>query len=270
MVRPRRHPPSTASSFVHRFAQGVACGRRLREGGRVEAWIPDIGGLVRRHRDAAGLTQQEFARAAGVSQSLLSSIERNRCCPTFGTLCRLLDVLGLQLDLSASDRTASLDAAIDAATKRPMGERLRRGPFDGVTILERLAAAAPVVEGAAGAVLHGAPLEVDHLSVAVASGQMAALAAGLRALASDRWSDQYRMWGPADPDPRQPGAMRWFTMAGEVRVRLVDPAPEALTVVVGDALLGDVLVRVRPLHAIEAEDEPTARILARVRERGVG
>jgi transcriptional regulator with XRE-family HTH domain len=228
----------------------------------VETRTPDVGGLVLKHRDAAGLTQQELARRAGVTQGTLSAIERNRRPPSLGTLCRLLDVLGLQLDLAVSDRTASLDAAIDAAAGRPMGDRLRRGRFDGVMILERLAAAAPVVEGAAGAVLHGAPLEVDHLDVAIAEDNLPALAAGLRSLGADRWSDQWRMWGPADPDPRTPGAMRWLTMVGEVRVTLVDTAPENLTV-----LVGDLLAHVRPLHDIEAADRPTARVLARLRER---
>lgn len=51
-------------------------------------------------------------------------------------------------------------------------------------------------------------------------------------------------------------------MAGEVRVRLVDEAPPAVTV-----LVGEMLVRVRPLHEIEAEDGFTARALARLRER---
>src|SRR5215207_4579429 len=98
---------------------------------------PDIGGLVQKHRDAAGLTQHELARRAGLNQGTLSAIERNRRSPTFGTLCRLLDVLDLQLELGVTDRLASLDAAIDGAARRPMSERLRRGPFDGVAILEK-------------------------------------------------------------------------------------------------------------------------------------
>lgn len=223
---------------------------------------PDIGGLVQRHRDAAGLTQDELAARAGVTQGTLSAIEGNRRYPTFGTLLRLLDVLDLRLELAVSDRAASLDAAIDAAGKRPLDDRLRRGPFDGVMLLEWLAAASPVVEGIAGAILHGAPIDVDHLAVAVVESNLAELAAGLRRLAADRWSDQYRMFGPANQDPRSPGAMRWLTIAGEVRVRVVDEAPEALTV-----LVGDVLARVRPLHDIEATDRRVARVLAHLRTR---
>ena len=228
----------------------------------METQRPDVGGLVQKHRDAAGLTQDELARRAGVGQATLSAIERNRRYPSFGTLLRLLEVLDLRLELDVSDRAAAVDAAIDAVAGRPLDDRLRAGPFDGVMILDRLAEARPVVEGAAGAILHGAPIDADHLAVAVAETDLPALAAGLRALAADRWSEQYRLYGPAEQDPRRPGAMRWMTIAGEVRVRLVDEAPEALTV-----LVGGTLVRVRPLHDIEAMDSHTARILARLRGR---
>jgi transcriptional regulator with XRE-family HTH domain len=223
---------------------------------------PDVGALVQKHRDAAGLTQGELAGLVGVTQGALSAIERNRRDPSLETLIRLLDVLDLELKLGVTDRTAAIDAAIEAVAERPLGDRLRLGAFDGVVILDRLTAACPVVEGAGGAILHGAPVEADHLAVAVAKTDLAALAAGLRSLAADRWSKQYGVFGPADPDPRSPGEMRWSTIAGEVRVRLVDEPPEALTV-----LVGDVLARVRPLHDIEATDPYTARVLARLRTR---
>ena len=253
---------STGPVPVHRCPSALAGRLPGVDSGVVDISRPDIGGLVLRHRDAAGLTQDELARRAGVHQGTLSAIERNSRDPTFTTLCRLLDVLDLQLELGVVDRAAAVDAAIDAAARRPVADRLRRRSFDGVDILDNLAAASPVVEGPAGAVLHGAPIDVVHVDVAVVRTEAPALRAGLRALASDRWSDRWRVFGPEDPDPLHPGAMRWMTISGEVRVRLVDTAPEAISVMVGH-----LPVRVRPLHEIEADDAHTARVLARLRER---
>lgn len=114
---------------------------------------------------------------------------------------------------------------------------------------------------AAGAALHGAPVPVHHLDVVVTHGRVQELGAGLYRLGSDRWSERWKQWGPAPLDPAEPGAMRWRTLFGEVRVRLVDAPPESITVAIGD-----LTVAVRPLHDIEFADQSTARVLARLRE----
>jgi transcriptional regulator with XRE-family HTH domain len=222
----------------------------------------DAGTLVRRHRDSAGLTQGELAGRVGLSQGALSAIERGRRRPTIGTLERLLDELGLQLSIDAVDPVPAIDAAIDQAATRPVADRLRGRRLEGVEILERLAPAEPVLEGAAGAAAHGAPVPVQELDVVVTHGRARELADALYRLGSDRWSERWNQWGPAPLDPREPGAMRWRTLFGEVRVRLVDTPPEAIMVTIGD-----LTAAVRPLHEIECADRLTARVLARLRER---
>ncbi|MEM2739539.1 MAG: CBS domain-containing protein [Candidatus Bathyarchaeia archaeon] len=55
-------------------------------------WIP-TGEAIRRLRKRAGLTQKELAERAGVSQSLISRIERGSVDPKLSTLQAVLNVL---------------------------------------------------------------------------------------------------------------------------------------------------------------------------------
>lgn len=52
---------------------------------------------IRRLRIAAGLTQKELARLAGVSQSLIARIERGTVNPRISTLKRVMDVINRSL-----------------------------------------------------------------------------------------------------------------------------------------------------------------------------
>lgn len=55
------------------------------------------GRLIRRAREAAGLTQRELARRAGSSQPTISAYEQGRKVPTATTLARLIDAAGAEL-----------------------------------------------------------------------------------------------------------------------------------------------------------------------------
>lgn len=57
------------------------------------------GALLRRARDAAGLTQGDLAERAGVPQSVLSAYERDRRQPSADALIRILDAAGYRLKL---------------------------------------------------------------------------------------------------------------------------------------------------------------------------
>jgi transcriptional regulator with XRE-family HTH domain len=57
----------------------------------------DIGGRLRRLREAQGLSQRELARRAGVSNATVSLIEQNRASPSIGSLKKVLDGLPLSL-----------------------------------------------------------------------------------------------------------------------------------------------------------------------------
>jgi len=57
------------------------------------------GSILREARRAAGLTQRELARRAGVPQPAVSRIERDHASPRFDTLDRLLRECGKGLEL---------------------------------------------------------------------------------------------------------------------------------------------------------------------------
>src|SRR5215217_9035567 len=78
----------------------------------------DFGGLLRRYRVAAGLTQEQLAERAGVSARAVSDLERGaHGLPRKDTLRLLLDALAL----APGDR-----ATLAAAARRPPLTRVRR------------------------------------------------------------------------------------------------------------------------------------------------
>ncbi|WP_354687084.1 helix-turn-helix transcriptional regulator [Cupriavidus necator] len=58
-----------------------------------------LGSTIQRKRIALGLTQQQLADMAELSRQSLNGIEQGTVNATLGTLGRLLDVLGLVLDI---------------------------------------------------------------------------------------------------------------------------------------------------------------------------
>jgi transcriptional regulator with XRE-family HTH domain len=57
----------------------------------------EIAGLVRRCREAAGLTQTDLAKLTGSTQSMVARWEKGRTEMTFATLERLAHALGREL-----------------------------------------------------------------------------------------------------------------------------------------------------------------------------
>lgn len=224
----------------------------------------EIGSLLRSEREKAALTQVELAHRTGVSQATVSAVERGARHPSLSVLDQLLAALGRRLvvgteSIDLSD--AELDAAIEALLGVPPADRLRARHFDGVALLRQLAPAAPVLEGAAAAVLHGVPVPCAFLEVAVGRDRLADLAEVIRAGPADRWDDVWLQWNMAAPDPRVPGSQRWWLPAGEFRVRTVDERPGTVTI-----LADGLPVPVRLLHEVAATDRRVRRALARLPE----
>ena len=59
---------------------------------------PRVGEMLQRMRNEQGLTLDELSRAAGVSKSMLSEIEREKANPTIAVAWRLANALGIGLD----------------------------------------------------------------------------------------------------------------------------------------------------------------------------
>lgn len=57
-----------------------------------------IGDVLKKAREKAGLTQQELATLVGVSRAYYADVERGRYTPSLKVLSRLAEVLGIDLN----------------------------------------------------------------------------------------------------------------------------------------------------------------------------
>jgi HTH-type transcriptional regulator/antitoxin HipB len=83
--------------------------------------IQDVAATVQGRRQELGLSQAELATRAGVSRDWVNQIEAGKATAEFGLVIRLLDALGLRLDIdvrASGDDTPTggsvdLDALLD-------------------------------------------------------------------------------------------------------------------------------------------------------------
>lgn len=70
-----------------------------------------IGDVLKKAREKAGLTQQELATLVGVSRAYYADVERGRYTPSLKVLSRLAEVLGIDLNfLKRNDENTSKEA----------------------------------------------------------------------------------------------------------------------------------------------------------------
>jgi MFS family permease/transcriptional regulator with XRE-family HTH domain len=125
----------------------------------------DPGELIRRARQAAGLTQRELAGRAGVTRTALSHYERGRRMPTVATLRVVLAAAGLQVRAELEQLDADVERAIAAVAAQPVADR---GGVFGWGQIDRIAEVAHRVEGLAAASVFGAPKPVATFELALA------------------------------------------------------------------------------------------------------
>lgn len=90
---------STVRSILRKNEASPAEGERMR--------VENLGQRVRQLRTERELTQKELARRGGVSHSALSKIENSQLSPTFETILRIADGLGIDVsELLSSPNTA--------------------------------------------------------------------------------------------------------------------------------------------------------------------
>lgn len=76
----------------------------------------DLAAAVRGRRIALALSQAELAKKAGVSRPWLSKVEAGKPTAEFGLIVRLLEALGLTLQLTDGGKdttTVDLDSLLD-------------------------------------------------------------------------------------------------------------------------------------------------------------
>jgi transcriptional regulator with XRE-family HTH domain len=101
----------------------------------IQDLLDQLGHLIRTRRVAAGLTQVEVGRRAGIGGKYLSEIERGTRDVPLSTLRAVVeDGLGLDLDVHVSDRGKRARASVQEPLPRVLDE------------LARLIAALPVDE----------------------------------------------------------------------------------------------------------------------------
>ncbi len=86
------------------------------------------GVLLRQARQQAGLSQQELAARAGVTQSVISAYESGHRQPAIPTLAALIDAAGYELIIGVRRQPRRL-----ATLTGPVGRRVRRRRHDLVT-----------------------------------------------------------------------------------------------------------------------------------------
>lgn len=59
----------------------------------------EIGAIIKERRSVLGISQKDLSEFSGVGISTVKDLERNAGNPTLQTLQRILDVLGLELEI---------------------------------------------------------------------------------------------------------------------------------------------------------------------------
>ena len=220
----------------------------------------ELGRLVQRERESAGLSQAELATRAGITAANLNRIERASLAPSLDTIEKIFSALGLQLRLETDKRDDDLDGQLDRQSWLPLTERLRASGLS--HLLDTLDGLPYVLDGALAANLHGVPLPIDALEVSVAWASADPFLGWLLRRFAYRFHERSGEFRMLDLDPRAPGPHYWQTSFGKVRARMCDELPGGVVVTVGEKAY-----RVRPLAEIELVDETTDRLLRRFRER---
>jgi transcriptional regulator with XRE-family HTH domain len=234
-----------------------------------------VGRLLQAERGKRGLTQRAFARRLGCAQSYVARVEAGRSACSTVAIERMFEGLGLQLRIAVEARDADLDRSMDAAV-----EGTARGGFDVDMLLDSLDRLVGgfrngeplppdvlyLVEGPLAAMLQGVPMVSDRVDLVFEEERLPVVADWVRAIpGAQRWVERWSDFAPVDPDPRQPGSMRWKTPYCELRIAFVPALPGGFVVREGDRS-----VPVRPLADVEAADPQVARISRRARARGGG
>ena len=89
----------------------------------------ELGQNIRSFRQAGGLTLDQFARAVGVSRSLLSQVERGKASPSIGTLRNVARVLGVPIAALFTGGTET-DGETDRYGRRIIVRRDERRTLD--------------------------------------------------------------------------------------------------------------------------------------------
>lgn len=220
-----------------------------------------VGSILDAERSRAGLSQAQLAERAGVSQQLVSRLERGAVNATLATVQRIFAVLGKQLRVEAVPLGADLDIGIDRSLAAAEEEHEQMGVHS--SLLRHLSDIPFAVTGRLAAYSQGAPMQSPAwIDIVVARKDLDALAAVMAKSFCMRWSAKWEDWGYDSTDPREPGMPRWRIRLSDMRLQIVDELPPTI-----EMRLGEFLLRLVPLAEIEREDPWLRRLMTRWRQR---
>lgn len=219
----------------------------------------DLGRLLRLEREAAGLSVTDLATRAGTTPATLTRVERATHSASLELAERAFAALGLRLRL-ATERLADLDAELDRLALTPVAQRLDRSGL--AHLLRNIEGFPFVVDGALAASLHGIPLPLDTLDIAVAWSDVEVFNRWLLRRFAYRWHERSQEFRMLDLDPRSPGPHYWNTSFGKVRAEMCDELPDSV-----ERIVGDTAYRVRPLAQVRLPDPAAAALMHRYQER---
>lgn len=64
-------------------------------------FLEGLGAIVRYHRSQSGLNRVELANLAGVGKTVIYDVEHGKTTIKLSTLCKILDVLNISLDINS-------------------------------------------------------------------------------------------------------------------------------------------------------------------------
>jgi transcriptional regulator with XRE-family HTH domain len=179
---------------------------------------PRPGVLLRRRREAAGLTQRQLAELAGVSDAVVCRLERCSRAPRLDVLVRLFVALGLQLPLETAPLDDPVEAELEAELKRTIQERFDEAAelkfFDGFDIAameDALRGFRHVYCGLTAAGLLGAPVRQIECELMLLGGEetIDRFTVWLDDQWARRWNDDEQHYdGSLTLDPRESGVAR--------------------------------------------------------------
>jgi HTH-type transcriptional regulator/antitoxin HipB len=96
----------------------------------------DVAATVRGRRLDCGLSQSELARDSGVSRKWISEFESGKTTAEFGLVIRVLEALGLSLDLGEDSGAKVIRPTAGAVPARAAMSPPTSGPVDLDVLLE--------------------------------------------------------------------------------------------------------------------------------------
>jgi transcriptional regulator with XRE-family HTH domain len=217
---------------------------------------------LRAARHRAHLSLRTLADRSGITHGYLSKVENGHTVPSWDVLVRIAEVLECEPHLRLLPATASMTARVRAMAGMTPQQRLGGHEVEPEDSLQLLAASglSYVVTGAVAGVLHGLPMTIEEMSVAVEDDEATAT----------RLVDLLMQTGGLfrEVDLEELGAMcsegSWPLGWCNVRFDQVEQLPEAITVSVGD-----LMVPLLPLPALVAQDRDAADVFDVVRSLGL-